>query len=100
MEGLMAPPAKKKPAPADKPDRPAKLGKDLMRIGQAAKAAEVSRQTIEYYIMIGLVSPIREDGARSRFFDAKLVRRIRLIRRLNASGYTLRSIRQTYLKRR
>ena len=67
-----------------------------MRISQAAAAAEVSKQTIEYYILIGLLQPIRENGG--RFFDTALVRRIRLIRQLNDSGYTLRSIRETYLK--
>jgi DNA-binding transcriptional MerR regulator len=69
-----------------------------MRLAQAADAAGVSRQTIEYYIMIGLIKPIRR-GPRRRFFDDALVRRIRLIKRLNRSGYTLQSIRQTYLKR-
>lgn len=70
-----------------------------MRISKAAEAAGVSRQTVEYYIMLGLIEPLRPEGSRSRFFDEKIVRRIRLIRRLNESGYTLRSIRQTYLKR-
>jgi DNA-binding transcriptional MerR regulator len=68
-----------------------------MRIAQAARAAGVATQSVEYYIMIGLVKPIRR-GQRSRFFDAKLVNRIKLIRRLNKSGYTLRSIRETYLR--
>ena len=71
-----------------------------MRISQAARAAEVSKQTIEYYILLGLISPIRRPGRRERLFDAKLVRRIRLIRSLNESGYTLRAIRETYLRRR
>ena len=71
-----------------------------MRISQAAKAAGVSKQTVEYYIMIGLISPIRRAGERGRFFNDKLIRRIRLIRRLNESGYTLRSIRETYLSGR
>ena len=70
-----------------------------MRISQAAKAAGVSRQTVEYYIMLGLIVPIRTDSGR-RFFDAALVRRIRLIRKLNRTGYTLRAIRETYLARR
>ena len=74
--------------------------KRLMRISDAARAAGVSAQTIEYYIMLGLISPIRPAGKRSRFFDERLIRRIRLIRRLNKSGYTLRSIRETYLSRR
>jgi DNA-binding transcriptional MerR regulator len=72
-----------------------------LRISEAAKAAGVSRQTIEYYIMLGLVNPIRvEEGDRDRrFFDDLTVRRIRLIRRLNESGYTLRDIKEIYLSR-
>jgi len=89
----MPPPAK------DKPDKPPAPARQLMRIAKAAEAGGVSKQTVEYYIMLGMVEPIREAGSRSRFFDDKLVRRIRLIHRLNDSGYTLRSIRQTYLKR-
>ena len=71
----------------------------LMRISQAARAAGVSKQTIEYYIMLGLISPIRSRTNRGRLFDTALVKRIRLIRKLNESGYTLRAIRETYLNR-
>ena len=71
----------------------------LMRISQVAQAAGVSKQTVEYYVMLGLVRPIRRPGRRGRYFDMELVRRIRLIRRLNESGYTLRAIRETYLHR-
>jgi DNA-binding transcriptional MerR regulator len=73
---------------------------DLMRISAAAEAAGVSRQTVEYYIMLGLVSPIRRSGQRGRLFDDEIVKRIRLIRRLNEEGYTLRDIRETYLRRK
>ncbi len=73
--------------------------KSLMRISQAAQAAGVSRQTVEYYIMLGLIAPIRTPSG-GRLFDAALVRRIRLVRKLNRSGYTLRSIRETYLSGR
>jgi len=71
-----------------------------MRISQTAKAAGVSPQTVEYYIMLGLIVPHRRPGQRSRYFDDAHVHRIRLIRRLNESGYTLREIRETYLKKR
>ena len=71
----------------------------LMRISQVAQAAGVSKQTVEYYVMLGLVRPIRRPGRRGWYFDMELVRRIRLIRRLNESGYTLRAIRETYLHR-
>lgn len=69
-----------------------------MRISAAARAAGVTRQTVEYYIMIGLVEPVRPPGRQGRFFDAALVKRIRLIRKLNGSGYTLRDIREVYFK--
>ena len=72
----------------------------LMRIGQAAKAAGVSTHTLEYYIMLGLIDPITRPPSRRRFFDEDLVKRIRLIRELNDSGYTLREIRTTWLRRR
>lgn len=71
-----------------------------MRLSQAAAAAGVSRQTVEYYCMLGLIRPIRPPHRRGRFFDAKLVKRIILIHQLNASGYTLQSIRETYLRKR
>ena len=41
----------------------------LMRLASAARAAGVSKQTIEYYIMLGLLKPIRRDDRRGRFFD-------------------------------
>jgi DNA-binding transcriptional MerR regulator len=71
-----------------------------MRLAEAARAAGVSTQTLEYYIMLGLVDPLREPGQRIRHFTADHVKRIRLIRQLNESGYTLRAIRETYLRER
>ena len=45
----------------------------LMRISAAARAAGVSKQTVEYYIMIGLISPVRVKGRAGRYFDRDLV---------------------------
>ena len=74
---------------------------NLLKLGQAARAAGVSTQTLEYYIMLGLVTPINDPpGSRRRFFDADLVKRIRLIHELNDTGYTLREIRTTWLRTR
>jgi DNA-binding transcriptional MerR regulator len=72
----------------------------LMRISEAAEAAGVSKQTIEYYVMLGLVNPLCPPGRNGRYFNEELIKRIRLIRRLNRSGYTLRAIRETYLRQR
>jgi DNA-binding transcriptional MerR regulator len=70
-----------------------------MRISGAASASGVSKQTIEYYIMLGLIKPRQRKDKKGRFFDSMLVKRIKLIRELNESGYTLRDIREIYLKR-
>ena len=74
--------------------------KKLMRIGEAAKAAGVSVQQVEYYILLGLIDPITPRGTRRRLFDERLVTRIRLIHELNDCGYTLREIRTTWLRNR
>jgi DNA-binding transcriptional MerR regulator len=83
-----------------KADRHKTARSERMRISAAAKAAGVSTQTVEYYVMLGLIEPLRAPGRRGRFFNAAHVKRIRLIRQLNASGYTLRAIRETYLRGR
>lgn len=75
-----------------------KESRQPFKLSQAAKAAGVSTQTLEYYIMLGLIEPITAPGSRRRSFDESLVKRIRLIRELNDSGYTLRDIRLTYLR--
>lgn len=71
-----------------------------MRISSAAAGAAVSTQTIEYYIMLGLITPLRQEDRYGRFFDAEIVKRIKLIRQLNETGYALRDIREIYLKGR
>jgi len=76
------------------------LPEGWMRISKAATAAAVSTQTVEYYIMLGLIIPLRQEGRYGRFFDVGLVKRIKLIRRLNETGYALRDIREIYLKGR
>ncbi|MCY2926968.1 MAG: MerR family DNA-binding transcriptional regulator [Planctomycetota bacterium] len=61
------------------PRQVAKPGPDdsMLRISAAAKAAGVHPQTIEYYILIGLIKPIRQPGKTGRYFSRPIVRRIR-----------------------
>jgi len=77
--------------PSDKP---------LMRIAEAAQAAGVTKGTLEYYIVLGMVKPIRLPGRGGRRFNDEHVKRIRTIRRANEEGYTLRQIRQIFLRRK
>jgi len=72
----------------------------LMQIGQAAKQAGISRQTLQYYLMLGLIEPTEVTPTERRLFDEKAVERIKLIKRLNQSGYPLRAIRELFLEGR
>lgn len=70
----------------------------LLSIGTAAKAAGVSRQSLQYYLMIGLLEPTAVKPSGRRLFDASAVERIRLVRELNQSGYPLRAIRELFME--
>lgn len=74
--------------------------KELVAIGPAAKKAGVSRQSLQYYIMVGLLEPTEITSTGRRLFDKKSVERIKLIRKLNQSGYPLRAIRELFLEGR
>ncbi|OHB66037.1 MAG: hypothetical protein A2Y77_08515 [Planctomycetes bacterium RBG_13_62_9] len=72
--------------------------KTLISIGQAAEKAGVSRQSLQYYLMVGLLEPTQTTSSGRRMFDTMAVERIRLIRRLNESGYPLRAIRELFME--
>ncbi|MCJ7692504.1 MAG: MerR family transcriptional regulator [Sedimentisphaerales bacterium] len=72
----------------------------LMSIGLAAKKAGISRQSLQYYLMVGLLEPTEVSSTGRRLFDEASVERIRLIKRLNESGYPLRAIRELFLEGR
>ena len=74
--------------------------KKLLAIGPAAKKAGVSRQTLQYYIMVGLIEPIEVTSSGRRLFDERSIERIKLIKKLNDSGYPLRAIRELFLEGR
>lgn len=70
----------------------------LMSIGTAAKEAGVSRQSLQYYLMIGLLEPTETTSGGRRLFDAEAVQRIKLIKQLNETGYPLRAIRELFVE--
>ncbi len=73
---------------------------ELMPISQAAEKAGISRQSLQYYLMVGLLEPTEVTPTGRRLFDKKTVERIRLIRKLNDSGYPLRAIRELFMEGR
>jgi len=66
----------------------------------AAKKAGISRQSLQYYLMVGLLEPAKVTPTGRRLFDEKTIGRIRLIKKLNDSGYPLRAIRELFLEGR
>ena len=72
----------------------------LASIGTAAKKAGISRQSLQYYLMVGLIEPTEITPTGRRLFDQTCVERIRLIKRLNDSGYPLRAIRELFMEGR
>lgn len=70
----------------------------LMQIGAAAEKAGVSRQSLQYYLMVGLLEATEVTSTGRRLFDAKAVQRIKLIKKLNESGYPLRAIRDLFME--
>lgn len=71
----------------------------VVRISEAADAAGVSKQSLQYYLMVGLVEPSARTASGQQLFDDKAIERIRLVKELNESGYPLREIRDIFLQR-
>lgn len=75
-----------------------KQSEKFISIGKAAKLGGVSTQSLQYYIMVGLIKPASVSQTNRRLFDEKTVERIKLIKKLNKSGYPLRAIRELFLE--
>ena len=71
---------------------------DLLKTTQAAVAAGITRQTLQYYLMVGLIEPTSRTASGQQLFDKAAVKRIKLIHQINESGYPLREIRNIFLQ--
>jgi len=69
----------------------------LLQLGAAAKAAGVSTQSLQYYLLVGLIEPTACSPGGRQLFNEKAVDRIRIIHQLNKTGYPLREIRNIFL---
>jgi len=72
----------------------------LLSTGEVVKRSGVSRQVLYQYTTLGLVEEAETTPAGHRRFDEGVFRRLELIRALNASGYTLRDIKEIFFRRR
>lgn len=71
----------------------------LIKIGKLSQLTGLSRQRIHYYIMLGLIREDARTAGGHRLFSSDAIRKIRLIRELNESGYTLTQIREMFSHR-
>jgi DNA-binding transcriptional MerR regulator len=64
--------------------------------GEVLERTGITRQQLYTYLNAGLISEAgRTTGGRLRFRPT-VIERVQLIQQLNASGYTLRDIRETF----
>ncbi len=71
---------------------------DLYKTGEVLKRSGVSREVFYRYLTMGLIKPARTSAGGHHLFAESVFKHIELIQRLNASGYTLRDIKDTYFK--
>lgn len=71
---------------------------NLLPIGKAAKKSGVSRHSVQYYVMVGLLEATEKTPTGRNLFGPEAIDRIRMIKRLNESGYPLRAIRELFLQ--
>ena len=71
---------------------------ELVQIGKAAQKAGISRQSLQYYLMVGLIEPTKVTPTGRRLFDRDAIGRIKLVKKLNETGYPLRAIRELFMQ--
>ncbi len=84
-------PARKGPGPAGKPPE-----EKLYSVGEVVRTAGISRQVLHNYTVLGLLRPAERTATNRRYYDDSAFRRIKLIRRMLESGYTLQSLREIF----
>jgi DNA-binding transcriptional MerR regulator len=82
------------------PARGVKTGRELLKAGDVARATGLTRQALHQYVGMGLLEPADVTKGGQRLYDASVVERVNLIRKLCAVGYTLQAVRDIYIKQR
>ncbi len=70
-----------------------------VRFGEAARLAGVTAAQLQYYCYMQVVEPSALSPSGQRLFDARTIRRIRMVKMLNDGGYPLREIREIFMDR-
>ncbi|MGF7045789.1 DNA-binding transcriptional MerR regulator [Paenibacillus sp. DS2015] len=70
----------------------------LYRIGELAKAANISERTIDYYTKLELIVPERRTQKNYRLYNHETLARLSRINKLKQEKYTLEEIRKSFDK--
>jgi len=82
------------------PESPTEAPSGLLKAGELARRTGITRQALHIYVQMGLLRPALSSQGGHRLYDDKSVERVELIRRLCASGYSLKDIREIFFKDR
>jgi DNA-binding transcriptional MerR regulator len=86
--------------PEGEPGQALRDGPRLLKAGELARHTGLTRQALHLYVQMGLIRPAEMTRGGQRLFEAGMVARIELIRKLCASGYTLQAVREIFIKER
>jgi len=70
----------------------------LMRVGEVARRSGLSREVVNSYAMFGLICEVQRSPSGHRLFGPDVLQRLRMVGLLKRRGYTLRDIREIFLK--
>ena len=74
--------------------------KKLIKVGELARRTGMTRQSLHTYVQMGLLEAAHATKGGQRLFDEDAEDQINLIRKLSASGYSLKDIREIFFKDR
>jgi DNA-binding transcriptional MerR regulator len=88
--------ARKKVNPPEGDTTGADAPKKLYSVGEVVKQSGISRQVLHNYTVLGLLRVAERTPTNRRYYDEAVFRRIKLIRKMLDSGYTLQSLRDIF----
>lgn len=70
-----------------------------LKIGEVARAAELSIDAVRFYERVGLLGRVRRSSSGQRRYDDETVRRLAFVRRATALGFSLSEVRGLFTLR-
>ncbi len=74
--------------------------KKLYKAGELSRRTGLTRQALHQYVLMGLLEPDDVTKGGQRLFSDKAEELVKLIRRMCANGYTLKDVKDIFIKSR